>query len=423
MAREAPELVAILTAATDEGFRGRLLAQGQAQSMIRRNGALPPGAPNFSSFLDADLLNYGYALLSTSLELLEVAQDDSIELITLAQQGCVQSSLALEAATRNAASDTDLVFHALVAGAASHLGGFAARAFSLIDGSRQAQRLTPMELTLADLLMRDLSSIERRTLTLRSSRQVSDEALLAALTSAGSGVDDEALEEVGPVVLLLSENYLSAVAAGLFAIEIGSRPLLEAALEELREGEQASSDVSAPGPWWIYRLTRHLMNGLFDTSLETNIPTDPPLRATGPAGRWNYLRRNFVASLLARERSEIDLWPSQLHVVNRLFQDSRDLVVALPTSAGKTRIAELSILACLAQGRRTVYVTPLRALSAQTEHVLSRTFSPLGVRVSSLYGSMGTSDVDEDTLRSSQIVVATPEKAGLRSSIRPIRAR
>jgi len=411
MAREARELAEILTAATDAGFRGRLLARGQAQSMIRRDGVLPPDAPGFSSFLDADLLNYGYALLSTSLDLLELAEDDSTGQITLAQQGFIQGSFALEAATRNAASGADLVFHGLVAGAASHLGGFAARAFSLIQTSRQSERLTPMEETLADLLLRDLSSIERRTLTLRASPQVSDEALLEALTSAGSrGDEDTPPDEFGPVVLLLSENYLSAVAAGLFAIEIGSRPLLERSLEELRDGEQASSDVSAPGPWWIYRLTRHLMGGLFDTSLETNIPREPPPGAAVSVLRWSYLRRNFVVSLLARTRSEIDLWPSQLHVVDRIFQDRRDLVVALPTSAGKTRIAELSILACLAQQRRTVYVTPLRALSAQTEHVLARTFSPLGIRVSSLYGSMGTSDVDEDTLRSSEIVVATPEK-------------
>ncbi|MEX0945863.1 MAG: DEAD/DEAH box helicase, partial [Acidimicrobiia bacterium] len=117
-----------------------------------------------------------------------------------------------------------------------------------------------------------------------------------------------------------------------------------------------------------------------------------------------------MASLFARSRSEIDLWPSQLHVVERVFGGNDDLVVALPTSAGKTRIAELCILSCLAQGRRAVYVTPLRALSAQTEQVLHRTFTPLGVRVSSLYGSMGTSHVDEDALRESQIVVATPEK-------------
>ncbi|WP_354201954.1 DEAD/DEAH box helicase [Bradyrhizobium sp. JR4.1] len=43
------------------------------------------------------------------------------------------------------------------------------------------------------------------------------------------------------------------------------------------------------------------------------------------------------------------------------------MVVSLPTSAGKTGIAELCILRCLAGGKRVVFVTPLRALSAQTE--------------------------------------------------------
>lgn len=411
MAREAQELIEILTATTDTGFRGRLLGRGQAQSMIRRDGVLPRDAPNFSTFLDSDLLNYGYALLSTSLELLEIAEDNSPEQITLAQQGFIQSSFALEAATRNAAATRDLVFHELVAGAASHLGGYAARAFSLIQSSRRSEQLTPMEQTLADLLMRDLSSIEQRTQRLRDSAQVLDEALLRALISMGDDVPDNAqTNDFGPITLILSENYLSAVMAGLFAIEIGNRPLLESALESLLDGQRASSDASIPGPWWIYRLTRHLMGNLFETSLETNIPRVLPPSAGGRVGRWNYLRRTFIASLLARERSEIDLWPSQLHVVDRIFRDVRDLVVALPTSAGKTRIAELSILACLAQKRRAVYVTPLRALSAQTEHILNRTFSPLNMRVSSLYGSMGTSDVDEDTLSSSEIVVATPEK-------------
>src|SRR5438046_1150900 len=72
----------------------------------------------------------------------------------------------------------------------------------------------------------------------------------------------------------------------------------------------------------------------------------------------------------------------------------RNLVVSLPTSAGKTRIAELCILACLAEGKKAVFVTPLRALSAQTEAGLQRTFAPLGKSVSTLYGSIGLSEID-----------------------------
>ncbi|MDO5740196.1 MAG: DEAD/DEAH box helicase [Ornithinimicrobium sp.] len=384
--------------------------------MIRRDGVLPDGSPEFSTFLDADLLNYGYALLTNGLELLEdlegggINEDETTSQAEIARLAFIQSSYALEAATRNAADAPDLMFHRLIAGAGSHLGGYAARAFSLTEGGRESGQLTPMELTLASLTMRDLDDIEEHTRRLRSSEDVSDDALLASLSVDDNDADNSVADPLGPVALLLSENYLSAVSSALFAIEVGDRALLADALEQLALGERASLDVSAPGPWWVYRLTRRMLRDLFNTSVGTNVPVDPPTGAEDDVPRWRYLRRTFIENLLRRRRSEIDLWPSQLHVVDRIFADLRDLVVALPTSAGKTRIAELSILACLARGRRTVYVTPLRALSAQTEQVLTRTFGPLGVRVSSLYGSMGISDVDNDTLRSSEIVVATPEK-------------
>ena len=122
------------------------------------------------------------------------------------------------------------------------------------------------------------------------------------------------------------------------------------------------------------------------------------------------MRERFAASLYARKISEIELWPSQLEAAERSTDVRDDLVVALPTSAGKTRIAELSALMTLAQGKRVLIVTPLRALSAQTERTFRNTFGPLGFSVSSLYGASGVSEADEDALRSKNIVIATPEK-------------
>lgn len=55
-------------------------------------------------------------------------------------------------------------------------------------------------------------------------------------------------------------------------------------------------------------------------------------------------------------------------------------------------------------------MTPLRALSAQTERSFRKTFAPLGFSVSSLYGASGLSAGDEDALRSREIIIATPEK-------------
>lgn len=415
MPREPEDLIRELDDAVDAGFRDRLLARGQAQSMIRRDGVLPEGSPSFSSYLDADLLNYGYALLADGLEALEAYEsndnrDESSDRYKVARLAFIQSSYALEAATRNAADAPDRMFHQLIAGAGSHLGGYAARAFSLVAGSRASGQLTPIELTLADIVMRDLGAIENRARAFRSSVAVSDASLLSAFAADNDDEGNDWVDPIGPVTALLSENYLASVSSALFAIEIGDEELLATAIDDFGLGERASMDVGAPGPWWVYRLTRILLDDLFVTSIRTNLPIDPPSGDEEDAARWRYLRETFVENLRARGRSEIDLWPSQLHVVERVFSNARDLVVALPTSAGKTRIAELAILACLARGLRTIYITPLRALSAQTEQILTRTFGPLGARVSSLYGSMGISETDDDALRASDIVVATPEK-------------
>ena len=482
MSRDAAQLAAQLVEATESGFRSRLLARGQAQSMIRREGALPDGAQNFSPYLDQDLLEYGYSMMSTAMRILDtyapelgpsddgsltkLSSDDldesAADQVGTSRNAFLQASYALEAATRNADRSTpEIAFHRLIAGAASHMAGYAARAFCLVHASRVSGRLSPMELTLADLVMRDLDGIEERALRLRFSPELADDALTAALAraddrgdalapdDAGPGFDSEqdpeTLDDLGPLTLLLSQHYMSSVSAGLFAIAFGRTELLASSIADLRLGEAACNDIAAPGPWWVFRLTRHIIADLDRTSIRANLPTDLPGddhadddtgtdrdspdepegeelssgsevessgrgTAAGAQGTWRRLRHTYVAALMARERSEIDLWPSQLHVIERIFASTDDLVVALPTSAGKTRIAELCILRCLAQQRRAVYVTPLRALSAQTERILEETFAPLGATVSSLYGSMGANHLDGDALRESDIVVATPEK-------------
>src|SRR5258707_12607325 len=106
----------------------------------------------------------------------------------------------------------------------------------------------------------------------------------------------------------------------------------------------------------------------------------------------------------------LDLWPSQLEAARRSIDPKDDLVIALPTSAGKTRIAELCILRALADDKRIIYVTPLRALLAQVERVLARTFVPLGAAVTSLYRASGATESGTKTLAGASIVVAAPRK-------------
>ena len=104
------------------------------------------------------------------------------------------------------------------------------------------------------------------------------------------------------------------------------------------------------------------------------------------------------------------LWGEELEAAQRSTDVTDDLVVVLPTSAGKTRVAEIAALMTLSLARRVLIVTPLRALSAQTERSFRKTFAPLGFTVSSLYGASGFLIGDEDALRTREIIIATPEK-------------
>lgn len=200
---------------------------------------------------------------------------------------------------------------------------------------------------------------------------------------------------------------MGAMGIAMLAFERGERALLETAIGQLRIGLSSAGELNLVPQWWCHRLAIHLLGDLWSTSFHERVPLVPP----GDGLRdWAEYRELFIATLLRRRRAEIDLWPSQIDAAARALDLADNMVVSLPTSAGKTRVAELCILACLAAGKRVVFVTPLRALSAQTEVTLQRTFQPLGKTVSSLYGAIGVSEVDEDFLRDSDIIVATPEK-------------
>ena len=88
-------------------------------------------------------------------------------------------------------------------------------------------------------------------------------------------------------------------------------------------------------------------------------------------------------------------------------------VVCLPTSGGKTRIAELAILQCLIDFPDSVvlFLAPFRLLAFEIEDSLSKTFNALGFEVSNLYDGTQFSKIDEMIINESNIIIATPEKA------------
>lgn len=404
------EIIAEIVEATTVGFRGSLIARGQARAIIWRDGVLPPDSPNFDDRLSYDLNSYGYALFGLGLRLRELEGDPS-----QARLAFEQAATALEAIiAKGDPNESNRYFHFVMATASYHLAHLSARAYSLLTAVENDENFSPTERALTLLMRRDFTAFRSRIFDYRASGMGSDASIAASLRlrldqkeaadSLVDGGDDFLFEALDTA---LTDAFFSAMSLYLLSIERGEKPLMDQAIERLQGSLSICAELNLLPQWWSHRVAIHLLTDLWSNTFHERLPLQP---LGGEAVDWPNLRELFIASLHQRPKSEIDLWPSQIEAAARAVDQTDDLVVSLPTSAGKTRIAELCILRCLASGRRVVFVTPLRALSAQTETTLQGTFGPLGKTISALYGSVGVSGFDVDAIRERNIVVATPEK-------------
>ncbi|MCA9250440.1 MAG: DEAD/DEAH box helicase [Phycisphaerales bacterium] len=141
------------------------------------------------------------------------------------------------------------------------------------------------------------------------------------------------------------------------------------------------------------------------------------IQSRGISERIDRLLHNLTES--GRAHPVFSLLPSQQEALRQAVLDRTRLAIVLqmPTSAGKTLLAEFAIVQTFDAYRdqaRVVYLTPTRALATQVRRTLSEDLGPLGIRVSAA-GSAFEEDPYELKLlnEADGVVVATPEKLDL----------
>ena len=133
----------------------------------------------------------------------------------------------------------------------------------------------------------------------------------------------------------------------------------------------------------------------------------------------------FVTNLVTRAHQKpiFEMLPPQritLREHNLLGSSQRAVVVSLPTSSGKTFIAQFRILQALNQFDAdkgwVAYVAPTRALVNQICAKLRRDFTPLGINVERVSPALDIDGVEAELLNDKndatafRVLVATPEK-------------
>ncbi|MBS4010030.1 MAG: DEAD/DEAH box helicase [Roseovarius sp.] len=130
--------------------------------------------------------------------------------------------------------------------------------------------------------------------------------------------------------------------------------------------------------------------------------------------------REFVDRLAHSNRMDpiLDLWPSQKEALSGSLLDpaKRAIVVEMPTSAGKTLVAEFAIVQSLALNpdSQVVYIVPTRALVNQVSSRLRRDLSQMGLQVEAAVPVFELDPTEDQFLKQDfDVLVTTPEKLDL----------
>lgn len=275
--------------------------------------------------------------------------------------------------------------------------------------------------TLADVWLRlvrkrgwsDRDAVLERVAELRSAQEEFERDYLhtfAPLEAKRSALELIAIYHLAKAADVLAHYITDGVVDGSFQVQ----PLLDSHFDRAINACDAAQLVEM-GP--MTRLLARASAQMVDNALWT------------VTRKVNSRVTDFVRELVKRGRGEralFDVLPPQRRTLAErgLLGSSRQaVVVSLPTSSGKTLIAQFRMLQALNQfeDRKgwVAYLAPSRALVNQVTRQLRRDFQPLGLMVERVSPAMEIDGIEAGVLTEAsdetrfRILVATPEKFDL----------
>jgi helicase len=99
--------------------------------------------------------------------------------------------------------------------------------------------------------------------------------------------------------------------------------------------------------------------------------------------------------------------PSQFKAIKQGLFSHKNQLVCTPTGSGKTYVGELAFLdAILCQGKKAIYIVPLKALANEKYHEFTKRYS----HMFQIARSIGDKDSSDDYLSRFDLIITTSEK-------------
>lgn len=189
-------------------------------------------------------------------------------------------------------------------------------------------------------------------------------------------------------------------------LNFGTRSLLEEAKEDLRTLKDIAEAREEPDIWWVLRLLLIIIDGVEKASFWNVLG--------GYYSDFPFLAQKYIYSHVFSRHTKIhEFFSTQRKALEQVINKDDGLIVSMPTSSGKTRIAEVGILDCKIKNpdSKILFIAPYRSLAFEIENDLERVFTSTGIMVSQLYGGSLFNKLDEKIIEETDVIIATQEKA------------
>ena len=219
---------------------------------------------------------------------------------------------------------------------------------------------------------------------------------------------------------VLSPQRIAKVTASLALIDaslhgtkaflLGESSLIEQAQNSLNNAIQSTCTLGNHERLWILRASKQVLARMWANS--------PWVRLDGIITRRNYLRKlveDGIVTLWSSQIAALEM-RSKLGSLNGGYLDEqiKRVVINMPTSAGKSLLAELAIARQLFSDLKSkcVYVAPSRALCDQVAADLAARLSRFKIQVTTVVSDNDITAYESILFGQNNVIVVTPEKLG-----------
>ena len=216
------------------------------------------------------------------------------------------------------------------------------------------------------------------------------------------------IDKIDALESMLSYSIFKSLNDVLNFIFLGQDQFIENSLETLEKFGKFALKYDLVEFWWTIDILKIIIKKFYKNSLWYQ------LKPFNDSDEYNTKLKQYIVNNAYLDNPIIDFWPSQVKAIPKILNCEENLTINMPTSAGKTLVAELIILKYLLDndflGRKIVYLSPFRSLSNEIENKFKKSLGSLGVKISEFYGNNELDFYEKNHLNNFDLLIFTPEK-------------